>query len=333
MKDRSGRILYVGKATNLRARVRSYFGGDDRRKVPQLLRETEAIDWIECSHELEAAVRELRLIQDLEPRYNRQGKRWRSSAYVKLTLTERFPRITVVRTVKQDANLFLGPFSSARAAATVREAIETAAPLRRCTTRVGRRTAIVDDAPCAPAQLGVTCCPCRGHTDEAEYASVVDVVRRGLTDEPHLLLEPLERRMSALAGQERYEEAAMTRDRLAALTRVLRRRQTLAWLSTSGRMSVAVDDGIVAFDDGRLLLGDPQLELTAADADGAIDAVPAHLDRRRSDELLLVARWLDREIGAGRARLLEASGAPSSPRAGALPSYAPSPRRGIRRGR
>jgi DNA polymerase-3 subunit epsilon len=333
MKDRRGQILYVGKATNLRARVRSYFGGDDRRKVPQLLRETEAIDWIECTHELEAAVRELRLIQELEPRFNRQGKRWRSTAYVKLTLTERFPRITVVRTVKPDANIYLGPFASARAATTVREAIESAAPLRRCTTRIGRAKAIVDDAPCAPAQLGVACCPCRGQTSEAEYARVVDVVGRGLTHEPHLLFEPLERRMHVLADQERYEEAAITRDRLAALTRVLRRRQTLAWLSTSGRMSVAVDDGIVSFDDGRLLLGDPQLELTTASSPAVDESVPIQLDRRRSDELLLVARWLDREIGSGRARLLEASGAPSSPRAGALPSYSPAPRRGIRRGR
>ena len=100
MKDRGGRVLYVGKATNLRSRVRSYFGGDSRKKVPQLLRETEAIDWIECTHELEASVRELRLIQTLEPRFNRQGKRWRTTSYVKLTLAERFPRLAVARTVK-----------------------------------------------------------------------------------------------------------------------------------------------------------------------------------------------------------------------------------------
>jgi DNA polymerase-3 subunit epsilon len=165
-------------------------------------------------------------------------------------------------------------------------------------------------------------------------------VRLGLTEDPHLLLAPLERRMHTLATQERFEEAAITRDRLAALTRVLRRRQTLTWLSTSGRMNVAVADGVVTFDNGRLLLGEPQLDLLGTDAGGDGDrapdgapTVPAHLDRRRSDELLVVARWLDREIGAGRARLLEASGTPSSPRAGALPRYEPSPRRGIRRGR
>ncbi|MGZ6899012.1 MAG: DEDD exonuclease domain-containing protein [Acidimicrobiia bacterium] len=337
MKDRGGRVLYVGKATNLRSRVRSYFSGDTRRKVPQLLREVEAIDWIECSHELEVAVRELRLIQSLEPRFNRQGKRWRATAYVKLTLTERLPRLAVVRAAKADGNLYLGPFASTRAAQTVREAIETAAPLRRCNTRVGRRAVLTADAPCAPAQLGVACCPCRGHTPEAEYATVVDEVRRGLTGEPGLLLGPLERRMQALAEQERYEEAALTRDRLAALTRVLRRQQTLTWLSSSGAMNVAVADGIVSFLDGRLALGDPQLELDGTAVTGppsiADDAVPAHLDRRRADELLIVARWLDREIGAGRARLLEVSGRPASPRDGALPRYEPVSRRGIRRGR
>ena len=178
---------------------------------------------------------------------------------------------------------------------------ETAAPLRRCTTRVGRKTEITLDAPCAPAQLGVACCPCRGHTAEAEYAAVVETVRRGLSGEPGLLLEPLERRMDALAQQERFEEAALTRDRLGALTRVLRRAQTLAWLSTSGAMNVAVADGVVSFRDGRLLLGGNEPNLFDAAAGGSeIDLtgpppVPAHLDRRRSDELLIVARWLDRD--------------------------------------
>ena len=92
-RDRNGRVIYVGKATNLRARVRSYFGSDDRRKVPQLLRETEAIDHLVCAHPLEAAVREIRLIQQHEPRFNRQAKAWRSYSYLKLTLAERFPRL------------------------------------------------------------------------------------------------------------------------------------------------------------------------------------------------------------------------------------------------
>ena len=332
MKDRAGRVLYVGKATNLRSRVRSYFGGDDRKKVPQLLRETEAIDWIECSHELEASVRELRLIQDLEPRFNQQGKRWRSTAYVKLTLNERFPRLAVVRSVKDDGALYLGPFASSRAAHTAREAIESAAPLRRCNTRIGRTTSLRRDAPCASAQLGVASCPCTGHTSEPDYAAVVAAVHRALLGEPALLLEPLERRMNALAAIERFEEAAVTRDRLASLSRTLRRRQTLEWLSTSGQMTIAVDGGVVVLDNGRLLIGDPSLDL-APRATDPTSPITALLDRRVVDELMIVARWLDRETTAGRARLLEVSGAPASPSAGGLPAYEAVSRRGIRRGR
>ena len=96
---RRGRVLYVGKATNLRARVRQYFSTDERRKIGALLRETERIDHKRCATELEAAVLENRLIHHLEPRYNRQGTRWRKSAYLKLTLAERYPRLSVVRQV------------------------------------------------------------------------------------------------------------------------------------------------------------------------------------------------------------------------------------------
>ena len=333
MKDRSGRVLYVGKATNLRARVRSYFSGDGRRKVPQLLRETQAIDWTECSHELEASVREMRLIHELEPRFNRQGKGWRAAAYLKLTTGDRFPRLTVVRSVRSDEGVFLGPFSSMRAAHLVRDAIETALPIRRCTQRIGRTAEIVPDAPCTAAQLGVACCPCRGQTSEAEYATVVDTVRRALTTEPRLVLDPLAARMRALAASERFEDAASTRDQLSAISRALRRRQTLEWLSTSGRMVIAVDGGVVTLDDGHLVVG----AVVEGSGQLALDPPPApsapYWDRRRADELLVVARWLDRETRGGRARLLEVSGSPATPSRAAVPAYEPVSRRGIRRGR
>jgi DNA polymerase-3 subunit epsilon len=324
-KDRGGGVLYVGKATNLRTRVRSYFSGDDRRKVPQLLREAEGLDWIVCRDELEASVREARLIRELEPRFNRRGKGWRSSAFLKLTLDERFPRLSVVREVRDDGALYLGPLSSAAQAHTVREAVESAAPLRRCTGRIGRKAPLADDAPCAPAQLGVACCPCRGHTGAAEYAAVVDTVRRGLTDEPALLLDPLTRRMERLAAAERFEEAAATRDRLAALARALRRQHTLDWLAASGTMHVGTDAGVLQFRNG-LLAVDGELPLAEC-------PTGTRWDRGRCDELLVVARWLVRETAAGRARLLEATGAPASPTAGAVPSYEVTSRQGMRRAR
>ena len=88
-RDAGGRTLYVGKATDLRSRVRSYFSGDDRRKVGALLREVQRIDHVVCASPLEAAVLEVRLIHRLEPRYNRQARTWRRYAYVKLTARAR----------------------------------------------------------------------------------------------------------------------------------------------------------------------------------------------------------------------------------------------------
>ena len=301
-RDRADRVLYVGKAANLRSRVRSYFGGDDRRKVPQLLRETERIDHVVCADTLEAEVREVRLIQRHQPRFNRRAKAWRSYAYLELTLTERFPRLAVVREARREGSRYLGPFHSAAAAHAVREAIESAVPLRRCPRRVGRRAVIGSDgaAPCVPAQLGVAACPCSGHTDEGTYAAIVDIVARSLGAEPDLLLRPLEGRMVALAEAERYEEAALARDRLRALVRAFRRTRTVESLRVVPRVEVSTGGCTYEINYGRLALdGD-----AAAEPPLERGALPPRRDE--IDELLVVGRWLARR--AGRLRLDDADG-------------------------
>ncbi|MBM3660537.1 MAG: DEDD exonuclease domain-containing protein [Actinobacteria bacterium] len=312
-KDRGGRVLYVGKATNVRSRVRSYFSGDDRRKVPQLLREVEAIDVIPCRHPLEAAVREIRLIHEHEPRFNRQAKAWRSYSYLKLTLQERFPRLAVVREAKPDGARYLGPFRSSRAAHAVREAIESAVPLRRCTRRVGR-TAEVGGEPCLPAVLGAAACPCSGACPAPDYDAIVKGVVRGLSGEPAALLDPLEARMHALAHDERFEEAALTRDRLAALSRALERERLVG--AARGAGWVVVDDahGTVEIDGGRLA-GD-----LFAPPPSSPEAPPA---RDEIDELLVVARFLfGPPRGARTVRRADGLLASVLP---ALPRYDPAP--------
>jgi DNA polymerase-3 subunit epsilon len=315
-RDRGGRILYVGKATNLRARVRSYFGGDDRRKVPQLLRELASIDHIECAHPFEAAVRELRLIQRHEPRFNREAKAWRRYAYLKLAMQERFPRLVVTRDAKPDGGRYLGPFRSSAAAHAVREAIESALPLRRCTRRMGRHAALGGDA-CVPAQLGVACCPCSGHTPEAAYDEVVRTVLRGLSEEPRVLLDPLERRMHRLAGCERFEEAALARDRLRAVSNALTRQRAAEGLRAVETLVVTAGDAHFELRRGRLRL--PDLLSTGDQPPPA--PVPGTPPRRDEiDELLLTARWLAREGGRRDVRLLTSSGVWASP-VPALPVY------------
>jgi DNA polymerase-3 subunit epsilon len=327
-RDAGGRPLYVGKAVDLRRRVRSYFTGDDRRKIGQLLREAHAIDHIVCAGELEASVLEVRLIHQLTPRFNRQAKHWRKYAYLKLTLDERFPRLSVVRQPKEgDGCLYIGPLPSSGAAKLVAEAIETAAPLRRCNKPVPRT--VKRSGPCAPAQIGVSTCPCAGEIGEAGYKAIVDQVVVGLTTSPQLLLGPLEQRMRALAAAARFEEAAAMRDRAAALSRAIVRQRRLDALRRAGRLLVEVPgEGGAVVEDGRLVAAwagaDGQVPLAAGEVDAglAIGSCPAWgpLSRDVADEVHCIASWLDTK--AARIRLVTVDGELCSPLP-RLPRYEP----------
>jgi DNA polymerase-3 subunit epsilon len=304
-RDAGGRPLYVGKATDLRRRVRSYFSGDERRKVGQLLRELATIDHQVCDTTLEAAVLEVRLIHQLSPRFNRQAKLWRRYAYVKLTLDDRWPRLSVVRSARAgDGCIYVGPLPSAGAARTVAEAIETAVPLRRCRGRVPADPAGRRAAPCTPAQLGVASCPCAGTVTADEYAAYVETTVRGLTTEPDLLLDPLERRMRQLAAAHRFEEAADVRDRAAALARALSRQRRLDALVRAGRLVVEGPGGERALlDRGRLVssAGAPPPPAGPPDGDPA-----APLPTALVDEVACVSSWL--EAAASRLRVVDCTG-------------------------
>ncbi|QGG95586.1 DEDD exonuclease domain-containing protein [Actinomarinicola tropica] len=307
-RDGEGRVLYVGKASNLRTRVRSYFSGDERRKIGQLLRETQAIDHVVTVGTLDASVLEVRLIHEHQPRFNRQIKRWSSYSYLKLT-NERFPRLSITKVARPDGATYLGPFSSSRAARLAAEAIESAAPLRRCTARPSpdrpRATA------CTAAQLGVATCPCAGAISEADYGRIVERVVRGLRVEPALLLEPLDAKMRALAAEERYEEASSVRDRAAALSTAVTRQRQLDALRSAGHLVVEADDGSGAeIDHGLLVRAWGPDESAAPTLPGLLVATPSDLSlppaREQVDELLCVARWLDER--AGRLRVVHADG-------------------------
>jgi DNA polymerase-3 subunit epsilon len=323
-RDRGGRPLYVGKATDLRARVRSYFSSDDRRKIGPMLREAQTIDHHECRSALEAAVLEVRLLHALRPRYNRQGTRWEQAAYVRLDTSDPFPRLVVGRSGR-GRGVVLGPLSSAPVARLAIEAIETVAPLRRCSNRLRAGAPPVRDSPCAAAQLGVAHCPCAGTIDVDTYRRIVDRVVRGLTGEPEVLLDPLVERMAALAAAERYEEAADTRDRAAALAGALRRIRRFDALRAAGRIVLTLPGGTTAeIDQGVLraawaddeLPGLRGLPVPAPVPPPLGEALPAEL----ADELTAVGAFLDRY--GSRLRLLEVGGRWASPLP-ALPAFRP----------
>jgi DNA polymerase-3 subunit epsilon len=319
-RDAAGRVLYVGKAKDLRTRVRSYFSGDGRAKIADLLRELAAVDHQPCATELEAGVREVRLIQHHRPRYNRRGRNPERYCYLKLT-NERFPRLSLVRRVLADGARYLGPFGSAAQAELVKAAIEDALPLRRCTRRLGSRGG---GSACALLELGRCLGPCTGATDQEGYGALVARLEAALDGDPEPLLGPLRRRMAGYAADQRYEQAAGARDRLEALTRALAESRRAAALAgpdeivlarphPRGREVTVVRRGqlaavaLLAADDHPGL----QRLLAGAAAPEPFDGPPP---RHLADEVQLVTRWL--EAAAGKAELLGVRGRLASPAVG-----------------
>jgi DNA polymerase-3 subunit epsilon len=293
--DAAGTVLYVGKASDLRSRVRSYFSSDSRRKVGSLLREFATIDIDVCAHALEAGAREVRQIQQHLPRYNRRSKTISKYRFLKLT-DEAFPRFSVVRDVRDDGATYLGPLSSQRTALRVAEAIETVVPLRRCTkdpTKTRR------DAPCAAAQLGVSTCPCSGAITPDAYAPIAATARRIMEGDAATVLDQIESRMVDLAAAERFEEAADLRDRAAALAEALRRQARIRSLRVAGRLVLTFDGGGAELERGVLVNawgadGAIALDLDASPATDIPDDPNTPLPRHLVDEILANAAWLDR---------------------------------------
>ena len=238
--DNRGDVLYVGKATNIRSRVRSYFGtADTRRKVGSLLKLMHAIHYVSTPDVLTAEVLELRMISKLRPRYNFAGTRSAKYCYVRLTLGEQWPRLTITtRVTATSTDLYLGPISTRSIAREVVDAIESVVPLRRCTVRMGRNYRAPDDAPmCSAAQLGLAHCPCSGTADPTSYAIEVQRVVATMQGNAQPIIDSLTDKMNKHSQAQRFEEAGFVLNRIEALQSVLLRTQSAQQLVAAGNFT------------------------------------------------------------------------------------------------
>ncbi|MBW8765341.1 MAG: DEDD exonuclease domain-containing protein [Geodermatophilales bacterium] len=295
--------LYVGTSNDLRSRVRSYFSaGEQRSRITEMVALSQRVDAIPCAHDLEAAVRELRLIAEHKPRYNRRSRFPERALWVRLT-EEPFPRLSVVRRVRPGAGVFLGPFPHRQAADAAVAAVHESLPLRQCTTRLSPRT---PGTACELAEMGRCGAPCTGAQSVAEYAAVAAVFRAAVEGDPRALVGPLLARVERLAVEERYEDAAVLRDRVAVLVRAVRRRQRLESLAAVPELVLARSDGdggwhLSVVRRGRLVAAGnaprgtsvrgvlPGLLATAETPAGPDDESAATVD-----ETELVMRWMER---------------------------------------
>jgi DNA polymerase-3 subunit epsilon len=321
-RGRNNEVLYVGKAgKDLRGRVRSYFSGDGRARVEELLDALVSIDHIVCANDLEASVHEVNLIQRYRPHYNRRSRDpERHYCYLKLT-RDRWPRLSIVRKLLNDGAHYLGPFTSTGQAELVKDAIEDALPLRRCTQAIGARRRV---PACVLLELGRCLGPCTGEADADQYTGHIATLTRCLDGgDPELLLTPLRQKMQSYAADQRYEQAALMRDRLEALSRALDDRRRIATICAAGELVLAKPHPrgreITVLRHGQLV------SVTVVPTGGAIqlttnvpeqdpEPITGPPPRHRVDEIRLVARWLDQV--AGEAELVAVSGTFASPAIG-----------------
>ena len=238
-KDAKGRPLYVGTSRNIRVRARSYFTASEQRtRMAEMVSVAASIQPIVCQTTLEAQVRELRLIAEHKPRYNRRSTRPERALWVKLT-AEPYPRLSIVREVRDDlasGARYAGPFGSRAAAEAAVAAVHDVLPLRQCTTRLSTKGT---GSACVLAEMGRCGAPCEGRQSLSEYAVHVETAAALLVGDGRSMVDALCERMTVLAKAERFEDAGALRDRLGHLVRGLARAQRLAPLAASPELVAA----------------------------------------------------------------------------------------------
>ena len=231
-RDEQARVLYVGTSRDLRTRVRSYFtASETRSRMGEMVGIATSVDGIECATALEAEVRELRLIAEHKPKYNRRSRNPSKVHFIKLT-REPWPRLSLVRRVLDDDADYLGPFATKKTAEKCLAALHETFPVRQCSDRLPRDPASSPGrTACVLAEMGRCLAPCDGSVDESTYAAVVRQLRDALLRRPDTVVEAINAKMGVLAADERFEEASIHRDRLAAFVRAAARTQRLSALT------------------------------------------------------------------------------------------------------
>ena len=325
-RDGRGRVLYVGKSTNLRGRVRQYFtASETRTRMAEMVGLAERVDPVVCSTPLEAEVRELRMIAEHVPRYNRRSTRPDKALWVKLTV-EAFPRLSTVRKVLDDGALYLGPFTRAHTAELAVAAVHEALPLRQCTARL---SATRPSSACVLAEMGRCGAPCLGPElgeSVEQYAAHAAAYRDSVSADAGSVVDRLTARIAALAADERFEDAAAQRDRLAAFVRAAARLQRLSALTgveelVAARPTADLGWELAVVRRGRLVAAGtvargvrpgPVVDALLATAETVLPG-PGPLPAATAEEVECVLRWLEQP----GTRLVRLTGTWASPVRGA----------------
>jgi len=225
LKDKHGKVIYVGKAKSLRSRVRSYFrGGDERVQVRFLVQKVTDLETLITASDKEALILENNLIKQYKPRYNIRLKDDKSYVSVKVTVQQEWPRILVTRKIVKDGSRYFGPFSSAAGVRETLDTIRKVIPLRTCSDGVFRNRS----RPCLEYQIKRCLAPCCLPVDPDVYQRHLREATLLLEGKSPLLVRQLRQEMAAAAAALRFEEAARLRDQIRAIEKTQEPQQVLS---------------------------------------------------------------------------------------------------------
>jgi excinuclease ABC subunit C len=233
-KDKEGKIIYVGKAANLKSRIRSYFGAPSNLppKIQRLVSNIEGLEFVITNSEQEALILECDTIKRYAPKFNSSLKDNKTFPYLKIDINEDWPGVRITRRVQKDGARYFGPFASAGSVRKTLRLIKKIFPYRSCSKRIDGS----DKRPCLDYHIHQCLGPCIGAVEKDEYREVISQVVLFLQGKQELILRELNARMKVAAEQLQFERAALLRDQIEAIEKVIEGQRiatTKRWLMSS----------------------------------------------------------------------------------------------------
>jgi excinuclease ABC subunit C len=315
MKDARGRIIYVGKAVNLRNRVRSYFHASalENPKTCRLVAEIADLEFIVTESELEALILECNLIKQHRPRFNVRLKDDKRYPYIKVAWQDDFPRVLVTRQMKRDGARYYGPYTSAWAVRQTLDMLRPIFPYLTCTRKITGE----DRRACLYYHIKRCAGPCIGEIDRADYRALIQNLCDFLDGRTEEVLTNLRRRMEQAAERLEFEKAALYRDQIRAAERVTEQQRIVSGTyEDQDVLAFARDDGDacvqVFFIRGGKLIGREHFILEGADAENDSTVMGSFLKQfydstpyvppeillsTETEEAVIIEQWLRSKRG------------------------------------
>ena len=223
MKNEAGKVVYVGKAVNLRSRVRSYFnsGGQDHPRTRQLVHKIRDIEWIVVGSELEALILEMNLIKKHKPFYNVRLKDDKRYPYIKLHWGEDYPKVTVTRRVVEDGAQYFGPYTGVWAVHQTLDVLRRIFPYLTCNREITGE----DTRACLYYDIKLCVGPCIGAISKDEYRAMIGSLGEFLRGRTDGIVNRLRGDMQTAANELRFEQAAALRDQIDAIQHIVARQK------------------------------------------------------------------------------------------------------------